>query len=105
MASDAASAGIPIATQLQPLTRGEQPDLQYLLKDTPENIEDVQLSSWDPALFNQELVSLKIAPVISHLTKPDFPTQSKENEGDIEEGTWAGTQLAITDLYRRIEQG
>ncbi|KAG8531040.1 uncharacterized protein KY384_004397 [Bacidia gigantensis] len=79
--------------------------LQYLLKDTPEKVEDVQLSAWDSALFNQELVHLKIAPVITNLAKSDVQTQSEENVGDIEEGTWAGSQLALTDLYRRIEHG
>ena len=105
MATPDVAPVIPIATQLQPLTRQEQPDLQYLLKDTPKKVEDVQLSAWDSALFNQELVHLKVAPIVTNLTKPDVPTQSKENEGDIKEGTWAGSQLALTELYRRIEHG
>lgn len=96
---------IPVATLLQPLSREEQPSLEVLLKDVPKAIGDVQLSTWDAGLFNQELVKLKIAPVITNLTNPNVPTQSEENDGDIEKGTWAGTQLAITDLYHRIENG
>ena len=105
MATPAILIPIPVATQLQPLTREEQPSLQYLLKDTPKKIEDAQLTAWDAGVFNQELVQLKIAPIVSDLTKPDLPTQSEENDGDIQEGTWAGTQLALTELYSRIEQG
>ena len=104
MATPATFDPIPISTQLQPLTRKSQPSLQYLLKDTPQEIQDAQLTAWDAGVFNQELVELKIAPIVSDLTKPDLPTQSEENEGSITEGTWAGTQLALTDLYRRIEQ-
>ena len=103
MATSATLDPIPISTQLQPLTRESQPSLQYLLKDTPQKIQDAQLTAWDAGVFNQELVELKITPIISDLTKP-VPTQSEENEGSITEGTWAGTQLALTDLYRRIEQ-
>ena len=98
MATPAALDPIPISTQLQPLTRESQPSLQYLLKDTPQKIQDAQLTAWDAGLFNQELVELKIAPIVSDSTEPE------ENEGSITEGTWAGTQLALTDLYRRIEQ-
>ncbi len=96
---------ISIATQLQPLNRDEEPKLYFLLKSTPKNIEDAPLETWDAGVFNQELVALKTAPKSNHLASTEFTTTSEENEGQISEGTWAGTQLALTEMYSRIEKG
>ena len=48
----------------------------------------------------KELVKLKIAPVVSGDDKNDWGV----NAGQIEEGTYGGTQLALTEMYDRVER-
>ena len=97
-------ASVTTFPQPQPLHKDHGPSLDTLLQVAPQQIQDVELKSWDPALFAQELVALNIAPLTKNITSA-APTVSEENVGQIEEGTWGGTQVAVTDMFDRIEHG
>ncbi|KAI0134249.1 lipoxygenase [Xylariales sp. AK1849] len=56
-------------------------------------IKDAPLQDFDPGVFNEELLNLKI-----------FPDGDEYAGGDIKKGTYAGTQAALTHIYSRIEQ-
>ncbi|KAG8533867.1 uncharacterized protein KY384_001608 [Bacidia gigantensis] len=71
------------------------PKLEHLLQGVPEDIGLFILKRFDAGAFSQELLKSVIAPLAS---------DDKNEDGQIEEGTYAGTQLALTEYYDRIEQ-
>lgn len=94
-----------VAAQPQPLTKEDAPTTAELLADFPEKIETATLKSWDSGVFAQELVTMKIVQVIDGVASPETPTEIvEEPKGQMTEGTWGGTQLALTDMYSRIER-
>ncbi|KAH6626725.1 lipoxygenase [Chaetomium sp. MPI-SDFR-AT-0129] len=73
---------------------------QYLTQTAPDEVADVPLPSFDPGIFDNELMKLKLYPTID----PRNPSVIQEPEGNIVEGTYQGTQVALTQAYSRIEQ-
>lgn len=72
----------------------------------PANIAKAPLRSWDKAVFASELVSLNIVPPVNPVkVGQKVADKSNVGNGQVEEGTYAGTQLALTELYDRIERG
>ena len=72
----------------------------------PSNIAKAFLKSWDKAVFASELINLNIVPPLD----PAKVSQKKADEsnvgdGQVQEGTYSGTQLALTEMYDRIERG
>jgi hypothetical protein len=69
----------------------------------PENLNDYELKSWDKGLFTYELQSRFIDPDPANAAR-----REEHKKGDlldqIHEGTYAGTQLALTELYDRVDQ-
>lgn len=76
------------------------PERQYLAQTAPDEVADVPLPSFDPGIFDNELMKLKLYPTID----PRDPSVIHEPEGNIVEGTYQGTQVALTQAYARIEQ-
>jgi hypothetical protein len=70
------------------------------LSTLPRRINDAPLPSFDPGVFNNELLNLNIY----HKVDPKDPTKAQDAGGNITKGTYAGTQVALTELYSRIEQ-
>jgi hypothetical protein len=70
------------------------------LSTLPSRIEDASLPSFDPGVLNNELLNLSIYQNID----PKDPTKASDAGGNITKGTYAGTQVALTQLYSRIEQ-
>lgn len=72
-----------------------------ILRDVPESITDYPLQHWDKGVFSLELLDQAITPVpITHgrgSRSVHFP------KGQIKRGTYKGTQMAITEMYNRIE--
>ena len=67
--------------------------------DLPAKVQDFKLKRWDAVIFAQEAVDSGIGPVA--------PTKEhgwRVNDGQIQEGTYGGTQLALTEMYDRIER-
>lgn len=77
------------------------PSKKDLLRDVPENIADFQLQHWDKGIFSLELLDQAITPVSvtygQGRRKLHFP------KGHVKRGTYVGTQMAITEMYNRIE--
>ena len=73
---------------------------QYFADIAPESVRDAPLPSFDPGVFDNELLKLKLYPTVD----PRNPSLVREPEGNIVEGTYMGTQVALTQAYSRIEQ-
>lgn len=77
------------------------PSKEEILRDVPESITDYPLQHWDKGVFSLELLNQAIDPVpIAHgkgARSVHFP------KGQIKRGTYKGTQMAITEMYNRIE--
>jgi hypothetical protein len=73
---------------------------RFLAQHSPEAIGDVPLPSFDPGVFDNEMMKQKLYPTID----PQNPSVIREPEGNIREGTYVGTQIALTQAYSRIEQ-
>ena len=72
----------------------------------PTDIAKAPLRSWDKAVFASELVSLNIVPPVNPVKVGEKAAdKSNVGNGQVEEGTYAGTQLALTEMYDRIERG
>ena len=72
----------------------------------PSNIAKATLKSWDKAVFSSELVNLNIVPPLNPVeVGQKTADESNVGNGQVEEGTYSGTQLALTELYDRIERG
>lgn len=94
-----------VAAQPQPLTKEDAPTTDELLADVPKTIEAAPFKAWNSGVFAQELLSLQLVQIIDGVASPEKPTEIvEEPKGQIEEGTWGGTQLALTDMYSRIER-
>jgi len=72
----------------------------FLAQIAPKSIKDLTFMSFDPGVFDNELLQLKLYPTID----PKDPKKVREPEGNIHEGTYVGTQIALTQAYSRIEQ-
>ncbi|KAK4645760.1 hypothetical protein QC761_204370 [Podospora bellae-mahoneyi] len=73
---------------------------EYLKQLAPKSVKDAPLLSFDPGVFDNELLKLKLYSTVD----PKDPSHAKEPEGDIVEGTYMGTQIALTQAYAKIEQ-
>lgn len=100
----ASTVGLPAPPPCTPRVDAES-ILQHdnekeFLNSLPTRIEDAQLPSFDPGVLNNELLDLHIYRNLD----PNDPTKSSDAGGNITKGTYAGTQVALTQLYSRIEQ-
>lgn len=73
---------------------------EYLAKLAPQAAKDLPLGSFDPGVFDNELLQLKLYSTLD----PKDPARALAPEGNIRQGTYAGTQVALTQAYSRIEQ-
>ncbi len=82
------------------------PKLDQKLEGIPEDIGQFVLKRFHATVFAQELVKEKIHPVApprTFFTRLWNHFAGQVPKGQIEEGTYAGTQLALTEMYDRIE--
>lgn len=77
-----------------------RPQKEYLADIAPKSVGDAPLPSFDPGIFDNELLKLKLYPKVNL----NVPSLVQEPEGNIVEGTYMGTQVALTQAYSRIEQ-
>jgi sulfur relay (sulfurtransferase) DsrC/TusE family protein len=73
---------------------------EFFAQIAPKAVGEAPLPSFDPGVFNNELLKMKLYPVID----PKNPLVVHPPVGNIVEGTYIGTQLALTQAYSRIEQ-
>lgn len=90
------------AVPVPPHTILKHPEEQDLFKRII-GIHEAPLQDFDPGVLSEELLNLgiygKVDPRRAH-GRDGFEYAN----GNIEEGTYAGTQAAITQVYSRIEQ-
>ncbi|KAL2146597.1 hypothetical protein VTI28DRAFT_3096 [Corynascus sepedonium] len=73
---------------------------QYLAQTAPSFVADIPLPSFDPGVFDNEIIEQRLYPTIDR----SDPSAIQEPEGDIKRGTYRGTQIALTQALSRIEQ-
>jgi hypothetical protein len=76
------------------------PEQAYFEQTAPEGVGDIPLPSFDPGVFDNEMHRLKLYPTLD----PEDPSLVREPEGNITQGSYIGTQIALTQAYSRIEQ-
>ncbi|KAF2240034.1 Lipoxygenase [Viridothelium virens] len=74
--------------------------LDQLLQFSAPSIEETPLKQLDSGVTNLELVKLQIAPIVDSKTGRVKETPP----GQIEDGTYGGTQLALTEMYAKVEE-
>ena len=82
--------------------------LDEMLDGTPEDISKYPMKTWDAGVFNNDLVREKLAPNPNVTAAPktinNNPSTSGEQiTGNITKGTYDGSQLAILEIFQRIE--
>ncbi|KAL2131362.1 hypothetical protein VTI74DRAFT_5173 [Chaetomium olivicolor] len=73
---------------------------EYFADIAPASVRDAPLPSFDPGVFDNEMLNLKLYPTVD----PENPSIVRKPQGDILEGTYMGTQVALIQAYSRIEQ-
>lgn len=81
----------------------QQPSKDALLQDVPADVNAFQLKHWDKGVFSLELLNLAITPPTVAIADGGVSDEINVPEGQIKEGTYGGTQLAITEIFSRIE--
>ena len=74
--------------------------LDELLPFSAPSIKDTPLKQLDSGITDLELVKLQIAPKVD----PKTGQVEEPPPGQIEEGTYGGTQLALTEMYAKVEE-
>jgi len=75
-------------------------DEKEFMCTVPTKIGDAILPSYDPGVLNNELLNLSIFQKLD----PEDPRKTQDAGGNLTKGTYSGTQVALTQLYSRIEQ-
>ncbi|TDZ62083.1 putative linoleate 9S-lipoxygenase 3 [Colletotrichum trifolii] len=79
----------------------KQPSLEARKAKLKERISELSLLDFDPGVFDNELLRQNI------IVKPDqenLEKRTRRGKGNITEGTYDGTQAAITHTYKKIER-
>lgn len=88
---------------VDPKTILEHPALDEVAGKTPEKIDDALLADFDPGVLADELISGKLYYTLDPARKAAPTGANHYAGGNIVEGSYAGTQLAVTQIYARIE--
>lgn len=82
----------------------EHPSQVELYKGVPEDVKDYSLKHWDKGVFSLELLNLSITPATLNVYDGVVSGHLKIPSGQVKEGTYSGTQLALTEMFSRIEK-
>ena len=74
------------------------PEKEFLAQVAPKDVSHAPLPSFDPGVFDNELIKLKLFATV------DDDGVVNEPEGNVTKGTYVGTQVALTQAYQKIEQ-
>jgi hypothetical protein len=82
--------------------------LDEMLDGTPEDISKYPMKTWDAGVFNNDLVREKLAPNPNAKAAPQTvnnnpSTSGEQIPGNITKGSYDGSQLAILEIFQRIE--
>lgn len=76
-----------------------------MLEGVPRKVDDLPLQSINAGIFVKELTNLNIVPPTDPKVVAPSKQDPKKPDGNITEGTYGGTQLALTEMYARVESG
>ena len=79
--------------------------LDQMLADVPRKVHELPLKSFNKGIFGTELINLDVLPPTDSKVVAPSIKSPKEPQGNITEGTYGGTQLALTEIYDRVESG
>lgn len=82
----------------------EHPSEDELFKSVPEGVKDYRLKHWNKGVFSLELLNLSITPTTLKIYNGVVSGHPKIPSGQVKEGTYSGTQLALTEMFSRIEK-
>lgn len=82
----------------------EHPSQDELFKSVPEDVKDYRLKHWNKGVFSLELLNLSITPTTLKIDNGVVSGHPKIPSGQVKEGTYSGTQLALTEMFSRIEK-
>ena len=91
--------GLPSRGPIEPIP------VDQMLDGVPDKVGDLPLQSINAGVFVKELVNLDIVPPTDPKVVAPSKKDPKDPQGNITEGTYGGTQLALTDMYARVESG
>jgi hypothetical protein len=82
--------------------------LDEMYDGTPEDIAQYPMKTWDTGVFNNDLVREKLAPNPTVTAAPNTvdnnpSTSGVQIPGNITKGSYDGSQLAILEIFQRIE--
>lgn len=89
---------------LDPAPILEHPSEDDLFQGVPKDVKDYRLKHWDKGVFSLELLNLSITPPTVNIFDGVVSGHIKIPPGQVKEGTYSGTQLALTEMFSRIEK-
>lgn len=89
---------------LEPAPILEHPSEDDLFQAVPEDVKDYRLKHWDKGVFSLELLNLSITPPTVNIFDGVVSGHIEIPAGQVKEGTYSGTQLALTEMFSRIEK-
>lgn len=89
---------------LEPAPILEHPSEADLFQAVPEDVKDYRLKHWDKGIFSLELLNLSITPPTVNIFDGVVSGLIEIPAGQVKEGTYSGTQLALTEMFSRIEK-
>ena len=105
-----------MATTTVTLTPGSVLGLENEKAVWPVNVDEIEIPVFDTGVFINEMAKLDILPEKLHDVTDEEKSDFKQNPENLlvkaqeqapdslEEGTWRGTQLALTKIYELIEK-
>ena len=93
-----------IMAALEPAPILEHPSQDDLFQAAPEDVKDYRLKHWDKGVFSLELLNLSITPPTVNISDGVVSGHIEIPAGQVKEGTYSGTQLALTEMFSRIEK-
>lgn len=79
--------------------------LDQMLSGVPQKVRGLPLKSFNKGIFSREMVNVNVVPPTDSSIVAPSVKDRKEPDGDVTEGTYGGTQLALTEIYDRVENG
>lgn len=93
-----------IMAALDPAPILQHPSEDDLFQGVPKDVKDYRLKHWDKGVFSLELLNLSITPPTVDISDGVVSGHIKIPPGQVKEGTYSGTQLALTEMFSRIEK-
>ena len=83
---------------------------ELVIDAIPHDVADLPLKHWNKGVFDYELIAQRLVSretifELLHQRLLSKLTSANTSSHQLSEGTYAGTQLALTEIFDRIEHG